>query len=67
VGLETDNLVTSITKEGLQTNLVFAFKYRVKNKYGWSTGFSPVLKARSAKLPLQVTGLTFELINLLNI
>lgn len=57
----------TITKGGLTTDVVYKFKYRVRNKYGWSEGFSPELSARTATLPDQVTGLSFQIVDLLNV
>ena len=67
VGEAPENLLRTITKGGLQTNVVFKFKYRVKSKYGWSKDFSPVLEARTATLPAAVTALSFSIVDLLNV
>jgi hypothetical protein len=36
IGLNPDNLLTVVSKGGLNTNVVYEFKYRVRNKHGWS-------------------------------
>jgi hypothetical protein len=67
IGEAPDNLERVITRGGLTTDLVYKFKYRVRNKYGWSEGFSPELAERTATIPDQVTGLEFQIYNLLNV
>lgn len=52
----------TITKGGLTTDTVYAFKYRVRNKYGWSATFSPELSARAATLPSKITDVTFSIV-----
>jgi hypothetical protein len=36
VGEAPNNLLRIVTKGGLQTDVVYSFRYRVKSKYGWS-------------------------------
>ena len=51
IGEAPANLMRTILKQGLTTDFNYSFRYRVKNKYGWSVGFSPVLVKLTAKLP----------------
>lgn len=51
IGEVPDSLLRTISKGGLTTNIVYSFRYRVRNKYGWSSGFSPVVKLRAATIP----------------
>lgn len=48
VGEAPDNLMLIVTKGGLSTDVQYQFRYRVRNKYGWSNGFSPLLTAITA-------------------
>ena len=59
IGEAPDNLERTFNKGGLTTDVVYKFKYRVKNKYGWSNDFSSELSARTATIPEQVSGLSF--------
>lgn len=67
VGEAPHNLERVISKGGLETDIVYTFRYRVRNKYGWSDDFSPTLSARTATIPEQVTGLAFKIVDLLNV
>lgn len=67
IGEAPDNLERVITRGGLTTDVIFKFKYRVRSKYGWSDDFSPVLSARTATIPEQVSGITFSIIDSLNV
>ena len=67
IGESPNNLERTFKKGGLTTDVVYKFKYRVKNKYGWSEGFSPELSPRTATIPEQVTGLSFKIQDLLNV
>ena len=67
IGEAPDNLERTFNKGGLTTDVVYKFKYRVKNKYGWSNDFSLELSARTATIPEQVSGLSFQIQHLLNV
>jgi hypothetical protein len=66
IGEAPYNLNRLLTKEGLATNVVFDFRYRVKTIFGWS-GFSPVLSVRTAVMPSAVPQLFFAIVDLLNV
>ena len=51
IGEVPDSLLRTISKGGLTTNIVYSFRYRVRNKYGWSSGFSPQINVRAATIP----------------
>ena len=59
VGENPNNLLLTITKGGLNTNTLYKFKYRVKNKFGWSADYSPFIEIRTATLPSMVTTVSF--------
>jgi hypothetical protein len=60
IGESPNSLVLIFSKGGLTTNVVYSFRYRVKNKYGWNEGgFSPILQARAATLPSKVLSMSF--------
>ena len=63
VGEAPDNLMLVITKGGLSTNVFYQFRYRVRNKFGWSNGYSPLLTAITASIPSMVAPPTFSIIN----
>jgi hypothetical protein len=50
--------VTEITLTGLNTNMIYSFRYRAANKHGWS-GFSDTLGVVTATVPAGVAALTF--------
>jgi len=39
----------------------------VRNKFGWSNGYSPLLTAITASIPSMVAAPTFSIINQLNV
>jgi len=50
-GYQVDTLTLSATvQDNIQTGLTYAFRYRVKNLYGWSQ-FSPVVHILAASVP----------------
>lgn len=51
VGEAPDSLVQEVLKGGLTTDVVYKFRYRVRNKYGWSEDYSPIMQARTATIP----------------
>ena len=51
--------VTEVTLAGLNTNMIYSFRYRAANKHGWS-GFSPVLGIVTATIPAAVATLSFS-------
>ena len=51
--------VTEVTLAGLNTNMIYSFRYRAANKHGWS-GFSPVLGIVTATIPAAVAALSFS-------
>ncbi len=44
----------SYTRNGLTVNQMYGFRYRVSNKFGWSS-FSNIIYIRSATIPSQVS------------
>jgi len=56
-----------VSKTGLATDAVYLFRYRIKNKYGWSEDFSPILSARTATYPSIVPSLSFAIIDQLKV
>lgn len=52
-----------ITQGGLSTNVQYQFRYRVRNKFGWCNGFSPLLTAITATIPSVVGTPTFSIVN----
>ena len=61
IGFVPDSLIRTISKGGLTTNVVYSFRYQIRNKYGWSTGFSPIVQVRAATIPNQVPSMTFNI------
>jgi len=60
IGENPSSMILTFTKGGLTPDVIYNFRYRVKNKYGWNEGgFSPILQARAAGLPSKITKLTF--------
>ena len=59
VGENPYNLIRQVTKGGLNTNLLYRFKYRVRNKFGWSAGYSPYIEVRTATKPSKITSVSF--------
>lgn len=59
IGENPNNLLLTITKGGLNTNTLYKFKYRVRNKFGWSKDYSPYVEIRTATLPSKITTVTF--------
>lgn len=51
--------VTEVTLAGLNTNMIYSFRYRAANKHGWG-GFSPVLGVVTATVPAAVAALSFS-------
>jgi len=47
---DTNTAQTALSLSGLVPNTVYAFRYRVKNKHGWSA-FSPLLQVLTATVP----------------
>lgn len=56
-----------ITQGGLSTNVVYQFRYRVLNKFGWCIGYSPLLTAITATIPSTVSPPSFSIVNQLNV
>jgi hypothetical protein len=50
VGETPSSLLTTYTKNGLTTGVIYSFRYRLKNKFGWSP-FSDTDSFRAATLP----------------
>lgn len=50
VGEAPDSLTLQYSKNGLLTDKVYQFKYRVKNKFGWGP-YSDFVAIRTAKVP----------------
>lgn len=51
VGETVNNLQLTISKQNLQTDEEYTFRYRIRTNYGWSDDFSPELQARTATIP----------------
>lgn len=51
--------VTEITLTGLNTDMIYSFRYRAANKHGWSE-FSDVLGVVTATVPAGVAAPTFS-------
>ena len=51
--------ITQVTLTGLTTNKVYSFRYRVRNKHGWSA-FSTVSSFLTATVPLPMSAPTFS-------
>jgi hypothetical protein len=51
--------MTELTLSGLSANTAYAFRYRVKNKHGWSD-YSDVSTFVTATMPGQVSAPTFQ-------
>ena len=54
VGEAPDSLLLTYTKNGLTANVLYQFRYRVRNKYGWGT-FSEAAAILAAQVPNQVS------------
>ena len=68
IGEAPDSLVREVLKGGLTTDVIYKFRYRVRNKYGWSDGFSPIMEARTATIPDKVDDtLNFQVIDELTV
>lgn len=67
VGENPFSLMLVVSKTDLATNAVYLFRYRIKNKYGWSEEFSPILSARTATNPSIVPSLSFSIIEMLSV
>ena len=65
-GENPDSLMTTISQEGLETDVVYSFRYRVRTKYGFSEEYSPILSARTATTPSAIQTLTFSIIDQVN-
>ena len=63
IGENPNNLLLTITKGGLNTNTVYKFKYRVSNKFGWSSDYSPYVEIRTATFPSLITTVTFQVVD----
>ena len=59
VGENPNNPLLTITKGGLNTNTLYKFKYRVRNKFGWSADYSPYIEVRTATYPSKITTISF--------
>ena len=59
IGENPNNLLLTITKGGLNTNTLYKFKYRVRNKFGWSADYSPIVEVRTATYPSKITTISF--------
>ena len=51
VGETVNNLKLTVSKQNLQTEEEYTFRYCIRTKYGWSDGFSPELQAKTATIP----------------
>jgi hypothetical protein len=63
VGETVNNLKLTVSKQNLQTDEEYTFRYRIRTNYGWSDGFSPELQARTATIPSQIERTVFEIID----
>ena len=63
IGENPNNLQRTITKGGLNTNIVYKFKYRVRNKFGWSSDYSPVIEIRTATFPNKISSISFQMVD----
>jgi len=52
-----------ISKGGLNTNILYKFKYRVRNKFGWSSEYSPFIEIRTATYPSKVSIISFQMVD----
>jgi hypothetical protein len=52
-GVTSDTLVTEYTTTNVVKGRTYAFRYRTRNIYGWSTGWSPVTYILAADTPSQ--------------
>lgn len=50
IGEVPDSMALEYLKLGLQTDIVYVFRYRVKNKHGWGP-FSDSVHIRTAVIP----------------
>ena len=62
-GENPNNLLFVVTKGGLNTNIVYKFKYRVRNKFGWSLDYSPDMSIRTATFPSKIATVSFQLVD----
>lgn len=64
IGETPDNniAVTSVSLTGLTVNTIYSFKYRVRNKHGWS-GFSTITPLITATEPGPMVSPTFSYSN----
>lgn len=63
VGEAPNNLLLTITKGGLNTNTLYKFKYRIRNKFGWSADYSPYIEIRTATYPSKITTVSFLVVD----
>ena len=63
IGENPNNLLRTITKGGLNSNTLYRFKYRVRNKFGWSADFSPDIEIRTATFPSKITTISFLMVD----
>ena len=63
IGENPNNLQLTITKGGLNTNSIYKFKYRVRNKFGWSADYSPYVEIRTATYPSKITSISFLVVD----
>lgn len=58
IGETPNSMILTFTKGGLTPDVIYSFRYRIKNKYGWNEGgYSPILQALAASLPSKITSL----------
>jgi len=68
IGENPNSLILTFTKGGLIPDIIYSFRYRVKNKYGWnSDSYSPLLHARAAGLPSKVINVQFQIVDSVNV
>ena len=65
IGEAPPNLDRIISQAGLVTDVLYQFRYRVQNKYGWSDDFSPILTKRTATIPDKTQTPELSITNLL--
>jgi hypothetical protein len=56
-----ESIITAVIN-GLSSGMIYRFKYRLDNIHGWSIDYSPEIEVKTLIEPLQVTGVTTEVI-----
>jgi hypothetical protein len=59
----TPNLNRLFLESGLTQGNTYAFRYTVKNIFGWATGYSPVVSIKSAKVPDSPSSVTTAIVS----